>query len=114
MAVSFLYPQQYFSKIDATAGAMLCEQDEALQHAASQPETVDAIVTFSAAAGGASGSAYTLRANHTEVPTTRMTFNEFDLLPDPQYRQYWLFANIQQALDRCGCGCAPLLLLGHR
>ena len=44
---------------------------------------------------------YSIRGNHTHLPSTRLAYNEFDLLPDPQYRMYWLFANLQQTLDRC-------------
>ena len=43
---------------------------------------------------------YTIRGNHTDLPTTKLLYNEFDLLPDPQYKLYWLFTNIQQTLDR--------------
>ena len=74
-------------------------QEEALDRAAAEPETLDAIITFDTGANDGDVS-YTIRGNHTELPSTRLTYNEFDLLPDPQYRMYWLFANIQQALDR--------------
>lgn len=78
----------------------LCLQREALQRTAAEPETVDATIRFDAGTDGADGLSYTVRGNHTDLPSTRLTYNEFDLLPDPQYRLYWLFANIQQTLDR--------------
>ncbi|BDA45751.1 probable ATP-binding cassette sub-family A member 3 [Coccomyxa sp. Obi] len=78
-------------------------EEEALQRAAAEAETVDAIVTFNTGASSSDVS-YTIRGNHTDLPSTRLTYNEFDLLPDPQYRLYWLFANIQQALDRAILG----------
>ena len=71
-----------------------------MKRAADEPETVDAIITFDNGVNDGDVS-YTIRGNHTDLPSTRLTYNEFDLLPDPQYRLYWLFANIQQALDRC-------------
>ena len=77
---------------------MLWVQDEALERASSQPESVDAIITFGSTEGDS--MEYTIRGNHTNLPSTRLAYNEFDLLPDPQYRLYWLFANLQQTLDR--------------
>lgn len=70
-----------------------------MQRAAVEAETVDALVTFNTGESSSDVS-YTIRGNHTDLPSTRLAYNEFDLLPDPQYRLYWLFANIQQALDR--------------
>ena len=52
------------------------------------------------------GVSYSIRGNHTDLPSTRLAYNEFDLLPDPQYRMYWLFANLQQTLDRCAMRCS--------
>ena len=74
-------------------------QQEALERASSQPESVDAVVVFGSGGEGG-GMEYTIRGNHTDLPSTRLAYNEFDLLPDPQYRLYWLFANLQQTLDR--------------
>ena len=73
-------------------------QEEALERASSQPESVDAIIAFGS--DGGESLQYTIRGNHTDLPSTRLAFNEFDLLPDPQFRLYWLFANLQQTLDR--------------
>lgn len=79
-------------------------QEDALAAAAAAPNTVDAVVAFDAADGAAPpGAAYTLRANHTGLPSTRVVYNAFDILPDSQYRDYWFFANLQLALDRCAC-----------
>ena len=49
---------------------------------------------------GSGGLGYTIRVNHTQVPTTRSRLNVLDLQPDREYRKYWLFANIQHHLDR--------------
>ena len=54
----------------------------------------------SAALGG-QPLAYTIRVNHTTVPSTRRLLNPFALLPDTSYKAYWWFANVQLALDRC-------------
>ena len=48
-----------------------------------------------------SGSmAYTIRMNHTYLPSNRQLLNTFDILPDAAYKQYWLFVNLQLSLDR--------------
>jgi ATP-binding cassette subfamily A (ABC1) protein 1/ATP-binding cassette subfamily A (ABC1) protein 3 len=59
---------------------------------------VDAVITLDSL--DSDTPHYTLRGNHTDLPSTRLLYNEFDLLPDPQYKLYWLFTNLQQALDR--------------
>ena len=52
------------------------------------------------AAGEGSAWSYTIRGNHTYLPDSRQLFNVFDVQPDPSYRSYWLFANLQLSLDR--------------
>ena len=73
-------------------------QEEAVDWASERPLSVDAIITFDNM--GTDQPQYTIRGNHTDLPSTRLLYNEFDLLPDPQYKLYWLFANLQQSLDR--------------
>ena len=50
--------------------------------------------------GRGSAWGYTIRGNHTYLPDSRQLFNVFDVQPDPGYRSYWLFANLQLNLDR--------------
>ncbi|KAK9842270.1 hypothetical protein WJX81_003820 [Elliptochloris bilobata] len=79
---------------------------EALAAAAAEPETVDAVVVFGDGGAAAPGARYTIRANHTGLPSTRVVYNAFDILPDSQYRDYWFFANLQLALDQAILGRA--------
>jgi len=73
-------------------------QDEAVKVASDNPLSVDAIILFESM--DTDTPQYIIRGNHTDLPTNRLQYNEFDLLPDPQYKLYWLFANIQETLDR--------------
>lgn len=66
--------------------------------ASERPLSVDAVLLFEGV--DTDTPQYTIRGNHTDLPTTKLVYNEFDLLPDPQYKLYWLFTNIQQTLDR--------------
>ena len=85
---------------------LMCWQADALVAAAGAPNTVDAVVVFEDGGAAAPGARYTIRANHTGLPSTRVVYNAFDILPDSQYRDYWFFANLQLALDRCAApGC---------
>ena len=63
-----------------------------------QPPAMPAGQGLAAGQGGA--WSYTIRGNHTYLPDTRQLFNVFDVQPDPSYRSYWLFANLQLNLDR--------------
>ena len=45
--------------------------------------------------------AYTIRMNHTYLPSNRQLLNTFDILPDTAYKAYWFFVNLQLSLDRC-------------
>ena len=73
-------------------------QEEAIEVASEHPLSVDAVLLFQDM--DTDTPKYTIRGNHTDLPTTKLLYNEFDLLPDPQYKLYWLFTNIQQTLDR--------------
>ena len=71
----------------------------------SGPQSPDASAPAGSAkdkSGAAAGDAwsYAIRGNHTFLPDTRQLFNVFDVQPDPSYRDYWLFANLQLNLDR--------------
>lgn len=74
--------------------------EEAVDRAETQADTVDAVIILDGLGSGGRGVEYTLRVNHTEVPTTKSKLNVLDLQPDQQYKKYWLFANIQHHLDR--------------
>ena len=76
----------------------LALQEGAVEWASEHPLSVDAILTLDNT--GTDQPQYTIRGNHTDLPSSRLLYNEFDLLPDPQYKLYWLFANLQQSLDR--------------
>jgi len=43
---------------------------------------------------------YSIRMNHTSVPSGRLLLDYFSPAPDPMYQMYWFFANVQQ-LVRC-------------
>ena len=73
---------------------------EAEQRAREEADTVDAIIAFEHLGIGGGSLGYTLRVNHTEVPTTRGRLSILDLQPDTQYKKYWMFANLQHHLDR--------------
>lgn len=74
--------------------------EEALKRAEDQADTVDAVIIFDTPGVVGQERGYTLRVNHTAVPSTKTLLNRLDLLPDTKYRNYWLFANIQHHLDR--------------
>jgi hypothetical protein len=73
-------------------------QEEAIQEASEHPLSVDAVIAFDSM--NTDTPHYTIRGNHTDLPSTRLLYNEFDLLSDPHYKLYWLFANLQQTIDR--------------
>ena len=39
---------------------------------------------------------YSIRMNHTSVPSGRLLLDYFSPAPDPEYQMYWFFANVQQ------------------
>ena len=49
----------------------------------------------------AANVSYSIRMNHTSVPSGRLLLDYFSPAPDPEYQMYWFFANVQQ-------------LVGHR
>ena len=72
--------------------------EEAVERASLEADTVDAVIVLDESSG--EGMGYTLRVNHTELPSTRGRLNNLDVRPDDQYMKYWLFANLQLHLDR--------------
>jgi hypothetical protein len=74
--------------------------EEAVDRAKREADTVDAVISLENLETGPGGVGYTLRVNHTQVPTTRARLNVLDVRPDEQYKKYWLFSNLQLHLDR--------------
>ena len=74
-------------------------EKEAVEAASQNPDTVDAVIAFDTGQDGTI-KGYTLRVNHTEVPSTRARLNLLDVKPSGRYKDYWLFANMQLHLDR--------------
>lgn len=72
-------------------------QGPALEQPAAQQQQLGQLAVQG---GGQHAYAYSLRLNHTGVPFTRMLFNQFDVAPGKQYRQYWWFLNLQTLLDQ--------------
>lgn len=73
---------------------------DAVDYASQHPRAVDAVLTFEDADLSATDFAYTIRMNHTHMPSSRQLLNVFDILPDAQYRRYWFFTNLQQLVDQ--------------
>lgn len=75
---------------------------EAVDYASQNPHAVDAALIFDDTdfSSAAKDFAYTIRMNHTHMPSSRQLLNVFDILPDPQYRRYWFFSNLQQLTDQ--------------
>ena len=44
---------------------------------------------------------YSIRMNHTSVPSGRLLLDYFSPAPDPEYQMYWFFANVQQLVRGC-------------
>lgn len=75
-------------------------EDEAVDYASEHPRRVDAALIFGTADPSAPQFDYTIRMNHTHMPSSRQLLNPFDVLPDDQYRRYWFFANLQQLVEQ--------------
>lgn len=75
-------------------------EHDAVAYATQHPRRVDAAVIFDTASFDSSSFAYTVRMNHTHMPSSRMILNPFDILPDDHYKRYWFFANLQQLIDQ--------------
>ena len=75
-------------------------EDEAVNFASEHPRRVDAALVFGAADANSPQFEYTIRMNHTHMPSSRQLLNPFDVLPDDQYRRYWFFANLQQLVEQ--------------
>lgn len=77
---------------------------DAVDYASRHPHAVDAALIFDdtdfSSASATHDYAYTIRMNHTHMPSSRQLLNVFDILPDPQYRRYWFFSNLQQLTDQ--------------
>lgn len=75
-------------------------EDAAVEYASQHPRTVDAAVIFDTASDETSNFAYTIRMNHTHMPSSRLILNPFDIIPDDHYKRYWFFSNLQQLVDQ--------------
>lgn len=73
---------------------------EAVAYASQHPRTVDAALIFGSADASGPQFDYTIRMNHTHMPSSRQLLNVFDVLPDDQFRRYWFFANLQQLVEQ--------------
>lgn len=73
---------------------------DAVAYATQHPRRVDAAVIFDSASFETQNYAYTLRMNHTHMPSSRIILNPFDILPDDHYKRYWFFSNLQQLIDQ--------------
>ena len=59
-----------------------------------QPGTADAVLVFDRLEPA--NVSYSIRMNHTSVPSGRLLLDYFSPAPDPEYQMYWFFANVQQ------------------
>ena len=64
-----------------------------------QPSTIDFLIVFNELES-TDGLQYTLRGNHTDLPSTNVQYNPLPLGPDSAYKDYWFLTNLQQLLDR--------------
>lgn len=72
----------------------------AVAYASEHPREVDAALVFDDADFSGPDFAYTIRMNHTHMPSSRQLLNVFDILPDTQYKRYWFFTNLQQLVEQ--------------
>lgn len=98
-AQCFSTSQCYQHVIEGNLQGFASEAD-AVDYASQHPRAVDAVLTFEDADLSATDFAYTIRMNHTHMPSSRQLLNVFDILPDAQYRRYWFFTNLQQLVDQ--------------
>ena len=42
---------------------------------------------------------YSIRMNHTDLPSDRLLLDYFSPAPDVEYQMYWFFANVQQLVS---------------
>ena len=55
---------------------------------------------------------YSIRMNHTSVPSGRLLLDYFSPAPDLEYQLYWFFANVQQLVSPSSeCRLLPRSLL---
>ena len=97
----FTSSQCYQHLIDNSLRGFASEA-EAVEYASQHPRAVDAALVFDDTdfSSASPDFAYTIRMNHTHMPSSRQLLNVFDVLPDPQYRRYWFFSNLQQLTDQ--------------
>ena len=97
----FTSPQCYQHVVANNLKGFASEAD-AVDYASRNPRTVDAALIFDDTdfSSGLPDYAYTIRMNHTHMPSSRQLLNVFDILPDTQYRRYWFFSNLQQLTDQ--------------
>ena len=81
-------------------------EDEAVAYASDHPRRVDAALIFGSTDSVTPTFGYTIRMNHTHMPSSRQLLNVFDVLPDDQFRRYYFFANLQQLVDQAIIGAA--------
>ncbi len=98
-AECFSTSQCYQHVVEGNLQGFASEAD-AVDYASDHPRAVDAVLTFEDADLSATDFAYTIRMNHTHMPSSRQLLNVFDILPDAQYRRYWFFTNLQQLVDQ--------------
>lgn len=97
----FTSPQCYEHVVAINLKGFASEADT-VDYASRHPHAVDAAVIFDDTdfTSASRDYAYTIRMNHTHMPSSRQLLNVFDILPDPQYRRYWFFSNLQQLTDQ--------------
>ena len=77
-----------------------------------EPCTADAVLIFDRLEPA--NVSFSIRMNHTSVPSGRLLLDYFSPAPDPEYQMYWFFANVQQLVRHRLQGeepCRGLLLL---
>lgn len=88
---------------------VLDSEGAAVEYAMHHPRDLDALVVFD----GNGALEYRLRMNHTDIPSTQLLLDLFDVSPGLvaapgnalwEYRRYWAFVNLQLALDRAILG----------
>ena len=94
-------PQCYQHVIDSSLTGFATEAD-VVDYASMHPHASDAALIFDDTdfSSASPDFAYTIRMNHTHMPSSRQLLNVFDILPDTQYRRYWFFSNLQQLTDQ--------------
>lgn len=97
----FTTPRCYQHVVAKNLKGFASEAD-AVEYASRNPRVVDAALIFDDTdfTSAEHDYSYTIRMNHTHMPSSRQLLNVFDILPDTQYRRYWFFSNLQQLTDQ--------------